>query len=100
MNRSKTLCRRHGLACSRERPSIEGRSRFETWLFSIARNLAIDGLRQRQILSSALTLSALPSWRRRGVRTRCGWRRLWSCSIRSTERSCCCDFRRIFHCVD
>src|ERR1700693_5188403 len=29
----------------------EGRSRFEAWLFSIARNLAFDGLRQRQTLS-------------------------------------------------
>jgi RNA polymerase sigma-70 factor (ECF subfamily) len=29
----------------------EGRSRFETWLFSIARNLAIDGLRRRPMLS-------------------------------------------------
>jgi RNA polymerase sigma-70 factor (ECF subfamily) len=29
----------------------EGRSRFEAWLFSIARNLAFDRLRQRQILS-------------------------------------------------
>lgn len=28
---------------------FDGRSRFETWLFSIARNLAIDNLRKRQI---------------------------------------------------
>jgi RNA polymerase sigma-70 factor, ECF subfamily len=30
---------------------FDGRSRFETWLFSIARNLAIDDLRKRQIAS-------------------------------------------------
>jgi RNA polymerase sigma-70 factor (ECF subfamily) len=30
---------------------FNGRSRFETWLFSIARNLAIDDLRKRQIAS-------------------------------------------------
>jgi RNA polymerase sigma-70 factor (ECF subfamily) len=29
----------------------EGRSKFETWLFSIARNLFVDGLRKRQVLS-------------------------------------------------
>jgi RNA polymerase sigma-70 factor (ECF subfamily) len=29
----------------------DGRSRFETWLFSIARNLAIDDLRRRQNVS-------------------------------------------------
>lgn len=28
---------------------FDGRSRFETWLFSIARNLAIDDMRKRQI---------------------------------------------------
>jgi RNA polymerase sigma-70 factor (ECF subfamily) len=30
---------------------FDGRSRFETWLFSIARNLAIDDMRRRQIAS-------------------------------------------------
>jgi len=29
----------------------DGRSRFEAWLFSIARNLAIDDLRKRQVAS-------------------------------------------------
>lgn len=29
----------------------QGRSKFETWLFSIARHLFIDGLRERQIVS-------------------------------------------------
>src|SRR5215471_14963501 len=36
----------------------DGRSRFETWLFSIARNLAIDDLRRRQ--GESLETAALP----------------------------------------
>lgn len=31
--------------------SYDGRSRFEPWLFTIARNLAIDGMRKRRVFS-------------------------------------------------
>src|SRR5437879_3927325 len=34
--------------------SYDGRSRFEPWLFTIARNLAIDHMRKRQTLSLSL----------------------------------------------
>ena len=39
---------------------FDGRSRFETWLFSIARNLAIDDLRKRKIDSLDTPDAALP----------------------------------------
>jgi RNA polymerase sigma-70 factor, ECF subfamily len=38
---------------------FDGRSRFETWLFSIARNLAIDDMRKRQI--GSLDAPAMPA---------------------------------------
>ena len=37
--------------------SYDGRSRFEPWLFTIARNLAIDHMRKRQTLSLPFDLS-------------------------------------------
>jgi len=38
----------------------EGRSRFEAWLFSIARNLVIDGTRERELLSIEEFASVVP----------------------------------------